>query len=184
MAAAPSGALYVVYSDYNVASAATPDEDGRQADVKVIRSANGGRTWTAPTRVNTDDSNADQIQPFVRVTRRGRLNVSYFDRRFDPPRPPEHPGNFFLDTVLARSTDGGRTCRETRLSHDSWDPSLNPPIATSGEFIGDYQGLVADDCFTMPFVNDSHLGNPAGRDPEFDRGMPSSPTSRSSRGGC
>jgi len=111
----------------------------------------------------------------VRVTRRGQVNVSFFDRRLDRPDPPNHPGNFFIDTFLARSNNGGNTWRETRLSHDLWDPSINPPISPSGEFIGDYQGLVADDCFAIPFVNDTHLANDPGRDPDFDRGEPRSP---------
>jgi hypothetical protein len=165
----------VTYADYNVAPDPATDIDVRQADVKLIRSGNGGRSWSAPIKVNTDTTNADQFQPYVRVTPRGQLNVTYFDRRFDPPQPPVHPGNFFVDTVLARSNDGGRTFRETRLTHDSWDPSLNPPISPSGQFIGDYEGLVADDCFAIPFVNDAHLGNDASRDPQFDRGKPRTP---------
>ena len=88
------------------------------------------------------------------------------------PRPPEHPGNYFIDTWLARSGDGGATWSETRLSHDSWDPGINPPISGSGQFIGDYQGLVADNCYAIPFVNDTHLANDPGRDPDFDEGLP------------
>jgi hypothetical protein len=103
------------------------------------------------------------------------VNVSFFDRRLDEPDQPNHPGNFFIDTFLARSNNAGATWRETRVSHDSWDPSINPPISPSGEFIGDYQGLVADDCYAMPFVNDTHLANDPGRDPDFDRGLPRSP---------
>ena len=61
------------------------------------------------------------------------------------------------------------------MSHDSWDPSINPPTSPSGAFIGDYQGLVADDCFAIPFVNDTHLANDPSRDPDFDRGLPRSP---------
>src|SRR6185503_2817370 len=101
--------------------------------------------------VTQDNTNADQFQPYLAVTALGQLNVSFFDRRLDAPGS-NHPGNFFIDTWLARSNDGGATWGENRVSHDSWDPSINPPISTSGEFIGDYQGLVADDCFAIPFV--------------------------------
>jgi hypothetical protein len=116
--------------------------------------------------------NADQFQPYIRATKSGQLNAFFFDRRFDRPDPPNHPGNFFIDNFLARSNDGGLTWRETRLSHDSWDPSINPPISPSGEFIGDYQGLVADDCYAIPFLNDTHLANDPARDPAFDHGLP------------
>jgi hypothetical protein len=86
-----------------------------------------------------------------------------------------HPGNFFIDTWLSRSNDGGRTFTDTRVSHDSWDPTINPPISRSGAFIGDYQGLVADCSNTIPFVNDTHLANAASRDPDFDVGDLRSP---------
>jgi hypothetical protein len=175
MAAGRGGELYVTYADYNPAPQPETDEDGGQADIKIMRSANGGLTWTAPATVNQDGTNADQFQPYVRVTPRGQVDVSFFDRRLDRPDPPIHPGNFFIDTFLARSNDAGRSWRETRVSHDLWDPSINPPISTSGGFIGDYQGLVADDCYAIPFVNDTHLANDAARDPDFDAGEPRSP---------
>jgi hypothetical protein len=174
MAVGPAGEVYVTYSDYNPLRASTPDEDGLQADVKLVKSLDGGATWTAPVRVNQDATNADQFQQYLRVTSRGQLNVSYFDRRLDTPNLPAHPGNFFIDTFLSRSNDDGATWRDSRVSHDSWDPSINPPISPSGEFIGDYQGLVADNCFASPFVNDTHLANDPSRDPLFDVGVPRS----------
>jgi hypothetical protein len=175
MATGRGGELYLTYADYNPAPNPESDEDGAQADIKIMRSANGGTTWTEATTVNQDGTNADQFQPYVRVTKRGQVNVSFFDRRLDRPDPPNHPGNFFIDTWLARSNDQGASWEETRVSHDSWDPSINPPISGSGEFIGDYQGLVADDCYAIPFVNDTHLANDPSRDPDFDRGEPRSP---------
>jgi hypothetical protein len=173
MAVGPNGELYVTYADYNRAPR-PGDEDGMQADIKLVVSYDGGTTWSADEKVNRDRTNADQFQQYIRVTPNGQLNVSFFDRRLDRPDPPNHPGNFFIDTWLARSGDEGATWRETRLSHDSWDPSINPPISGSGEFIGDYQGLVADDCFAIPFVNDTHLANDPSRDPDFDQGYPRS----------
>lgn len=173
MAVGPRSELYVSYADYNPAPQ-PGDEDGLQADIKLTKSLDGGETWSAPVKVNQDSTNADQFQQYLRVTPRGQLNVSFFDRRLDEPDPPGHPGNFFIDTWLARSNDGGETWREQRLSHDSWDPTINPPISGSGDFIGDYQGLVADSCHAIPFVNDTHLANDPGRDPLFDLGLPRS----------
>jgi hypothetical protein len=170
MAEGPRGELYVTYADYSPTIAPTPDEDGMHADIKLTKSLDGGATWSAPVRVNQDQTNADQFQQYIRVTPHGQLNVSFFDRRLDRPNPPQHPGNFFIDTWLARSNNGGASWKETRLSHDSWDPSINPPISPSGDFIGDYQGLAADDCTAIPFVNDTHLANDRRRDPLFDLG--------------
>jgi hypothetical protein len=168
MAVGGNSELYLTYADYNPAPL-PGDEDGLQADVKFTKSLNGGSSWSVPVKVNQDTTNADQFQQYVRVTPHGQLDVSFFDRRLDRPDPPRHPGNFFIDTWLARSNDGGATWSDHRISHDSWDPSINPPISPSGEFIGDYQGLVADDCFAIPFVNDTHLANDPSRDPDFDR---------------
>jgi hypothetical protein len=174
MAVGPHGEIYVTYADYNPAPL-PGDEDDMQADIKIIKSTDGGATFSAPRKVNQDTGNADQFQPYVQVTRRGQVNVSYFDRRFDLPQPPDHPGNFFIDTFLSRSNDGGVTFKDTRVSHDMSDPSINPPISPSGDFYGDYQGLVADDCSAIPFVNDTHLANDPARMPGFDRGEPRSP---------
>ena len=177
-AASRQGDLYVVYADYRPAPRPAQDEDGRQADIMIVKSSDGGITWSAPAKVNRDNSNADQFQPYVAVTPSGQVNVAYFDRRNDRRvtrgATVVHPGNFFIDTYLSRSNNGGRSFTDIRLSHDMWDPSINPPISPSGHFIGDYQGLVADNCFAIPFVNDTHLANRAGRDSGFDRGLPRS----------
>ncbi len=166
MAAGPNGELYVTYAEYRPASS-PDDEDGMQADIMLVSSVDGGLSWSSPTVVNQDGTDANQFQPYVAVTPSGQVDVSYFDRRNDPD-------NFYIDTYLSRSNDGGQTFTDVRVSHDLWDPSINPPISPSGEFIGDYQGLVADDCNAIPFVNDTHLANDPSRDPDFDAGEPRS----------
>ncbi len=168
MAVGPDGALYSTYAAYRDAPKPQQDVDGKQADVLLVRSTDGGLTWSQPVKVNQDATNADQFQPYVVVRPDGDLDVTFFDRRHDPE-------NFFIDAFLARSSDQGKTWTETRLSHDMWDPSINPPISPSGHFIGDYQGLVADRCTTVAIVNDTHLANDASRDPTFDVGSPRSP---------
>jgi hypothetical protein len=165
MAVGPDSVLYITYAEYRPAG--PDDEDEMQADIMLVKSTNRGATWSSPRVVNGDHTDADQFQPFVAVPPSGQVNVSYFDRRKDPD-------NFFIDTYLSRSNDGGRTFTDVRISHDMWDPSINPPISGSGEFIGDYQGLVASNCNAVPFVNDTHLANAASRDPNFDQGEPRS----------
>jgi hypothetical protein len=165
MAIGPNSVLYITYAEYRPAT--SEDEDQMQADIMLVKSTNHGVTWTSPRVVNGDHTDADQFQPYVAVPPSGQVNISYFDRRKDPD-------NFFIDTYLSRSNDGGQTFTDVRVSHDMWDPSINPPISGSGEFIGDYQGLVASDCNAVPFVNDTHLANAPGRDPGFDQGDPRS----------
>ena len=124
------------------------------ADIVLFKSVNGGRSYTGPVRVNQDPRNgdADQFQPWMAVTERGQINISFFDRRNDP-------ANYFIDTWLARSNDGGKTFGDTRVSSQMWDPAVNAPTSVSGKFIGDYQGLVADDDVAIPFWNDTQLNN-------------------------
>ena len=120
-----------------------------------------GAPTPGPVRVNQDPRNgdADQFQPWMAVTESGQINISFFDRRNDP-------SNYFIDTYLARSEDGGATWTDRRASQRMWDPAVNAPTSVSGKFIGDYQGLVADDNLAIPFWNDTQLNNLPASDPE------------------
>jgi hypothetical protein len=131
------------------------------SDIVLFKSTNGGRSYTGPVRVNQDPRNgdADQFQPWMAVTESGQVNISFFDRRNDPE-------NYFIDTWLARSEDGGRTFTDRRASSRKWDPAVNAPTSVSGKFIGDYQGLVADDDVAIPFWNDTQLNALPKSDPE------------------
>ena len=135
---------------------------GSGSDIVMFKSTDGGQNYTGPVRVNQDSrrSSADQFQPWMAVTPRGQIDVMYFDRRRDP-------SNFFIDTYLSRSNNGGRSWYDKRVSQRSWDPRVNPPISPSGEFIGDYQGLVADDEVAIPFWNDTQWANLSKRDPRY-----------------
>jgi hypothetical protein len=130
------------------------EDAGPGADIVMFKSTDGGSTYSGPVRVNggQTDTERDQFQPWIAVTPEGQVNVSYFDRRNDP-------NNFFIDTYLSRSNDGGETFSDTRVTRTMWDPRLNPPVSVSGEFIGDYQGLVADDNVAIPFWNDTQAAN-------------------------
>lgn len=142
-----------------------PSQDTTTAactDVILFKSTDGGNTYSAPVRVNQDDPKqaADQFQPWMAITPKGQLDISYFDRRNDP-------NNFYIDTYLSRSNDGGKTFVDTRVTHSVWDPDINPPTSPSGAFIGDYQGIVADDNAAIPFWNDTQYANLPTTDPEY-----------------
>ena len=130
-------------------------EEGSGADIILFKSTDGGNTYSGPVRVNQDgkEADADQFQPWMAVTPKGQVNVMYFDKRNDPGN------NFFIGTYLSRSNDGGKTWKDTRVDHRMWDPRVNPPISVSGQFIGDYQGLVADDKVAIPFWNDTQANS-------------------------
>ena len=135
----------------------------KDGDILVAKSINGGATWST-SRVNQDKvgNGKDQFQPQIAITGSGQVNISYFDRRNDPD-------NFFIDTYLSRSDNGGTTWNDIRVTQKMWDPSINPPISGSGEFIGDYQGLVADDDNAIPFWQDTHLAQLPTTDANYSR---------------
>jgi hypothetical protein len=188
MAVGPQSELYVAIAEYLDAPEPESDLDGMQADVivrKCTATCANSENWSEPINITDDtgggtNANADQFQPYVTATEAGQVNVIYFDRRHDLPTET-HPGNYFTDVYLSRSNDGGSTWSDVRVTHDATDPEFNAPVSGSGLFFGDYQGLVADECNAIPFVNDTHLANdqfldsgPV-RDPDFDDGLPSSP---------
>jgi hypothetical protein len=157
-----SGAVYVAWADYHQTIAGepcppdpdTPPGQVCDADTLLVKSTNGGATWSEPIRVNQDaiGNGKDQFQPALAVTESGQLNMMWFDRRNDPQ-------NYYIDTYFARSSDAGQTWTETRVTSMMWDPAINPPISPSGHFIGDYQGIVATDDAAIPFWQDTRLAN-------------------------
>ena len=131
-------------------------------DVIMFKSTDGGMSYSNPVRVNQDNpkSAADQFQPWMAITSKGQLDISYFDRRNDP-------NNYYIDTYLSRSNDGGAHFFDTRVTHSMWDPAINPPISPSGQFIGDYQGIVADDKAAVPFWNDTQYSQLSKKNKEY-----------------
>jgi hypothetical protein len=131
-------------------------------DIVLFKSTNGGLTYSGPIRVNQDPRNVhrDQFQPWMVVTPNGQIDISYFDRRNDPR-------NLYIDTYLSRSDDGGQTFHDTRVTSSVWDPRINAPVSVSGAFIGDYQGLAADDSVAIPFWNDTQDAALPPSDPNY-----------------
>jgi hypothetical protein len=167
------GTLYLTWSDYHRKleddlcpgegdDADVPPGQVCDADILMVRSRNGGNSWSKPIRVNQDSvaNGKDQFQPALAVTESGQLDMMWFDRRNDPQ-------DFYIDTFFGRSSDGGKTWTETRVTRSMWDPSINPPISPSGEFIGDYQGMAANDCFAYPFWQDTTAANLSPQSPDF-----------------
>jgi hypothetical protein len=155
------GTVYLTWSDYHRKledelcrgegdDASVPPGQVCDADILIVRSRDRGGTWSKPIRVNGDRlaNGKDQFQPALAVTQSGQLNMMWFDRRHDRQ-------DFYIDTFFARSNNHARTWHEARVTRTMWDPSINPPISGSGEFIGDYQGMAANDCFAYPFWQDT-----------------------------
>jgi len=105
-------------------------------DVFLARSTNGGATWSAPVRVNTDlqVANAWQWMGTLSVSPDGRLDVVWNDTRAS------------LNPVLSRtyyrsSSDGGVTWGPEQIITAQWDSTVGFPQQNK---IGDYYHMRSD----------------------------------------
>ena len=115
----PGGNLYVAWSDYT----------NGDVDAFVASSADGGRTWSTPVRVNSDPihNGADQFFEWMAVDpTSGTINLVFYDRR---------PDNQQTRVTLARSIDGGK-----KFTNYMWD---NEAFEAEGDFLGDYLAITA-----------------------------------------
>ncbi|HWB19029.1 MAG TPA: sialidase family protein, partial [Phycisphaerales bacterium] len=103
LAATPSGTVIVVWdSDENINNAI-----GTDRDILLVRSTNGGQSWTAPTRLNTDantDDPSDQdTAPQIATDNLGHWVVVWVADRASPRGPRD------LDIRASTSLDDGVT---------------------------------------------------------------------------
>jgi hypothetical protein len=113
--------LYISWSDYR----------NGDLDVFLASSADGGKHWSEPVRVNNDPvhNGAEQFFQWLAVDPvDGSVNVLFYDRRGDPHNQKQI-------VVLARSIDGGSSFANFAWTSDAFE--------ASGVFFGDYTGLAA-----------------------------------------
>lgn len=115
-------------------------QDGRfkadgSAAVAFSRSSDGGRTWSAPVRV--DDAGAAQaFTASVDVDATGRIAVTWYDFRNDTAST----ASALTDHFVRYSSDGGLTWTSSqRVTGQSFNMK-DAPVAR-GFFLGDYEGL-------------------------------------------
>ncbi|MHB1261862.1 MAG: sialidase family protein [Thermoplasmatota archaeon] len=124
------GNVYVAWFDH-----ATGD-----GEVVLVASRDGGKTWTAPTRVHDDDpaDRFDQFMPSLSVGPDGTLDATWYDRRDDP-------ANHLFDLYYTYSVDGGQTfAKNLRVSEVSVDEQYSHH-QNGMVFMGDYLDLDSSD---------------------------------------
>jgi hypothetical protein len=127
------GTVYITTDVKPTAAVARRDE----SDVVVVRSTNGGATWSAPVIAADDPFDTDQFMPAAAVSANGVLGVMYYDRRNDPIN------NVLHDIYLTTSSDGGRSFTPGhRITPGNW---LLAPTSFSfrAGYHGDYNQMVA-----------------------------------------
>ena len=119
--AATRGNLYILWGDLR---------NGQDnSDVFIIKSSDGGNTWGQVVKVNNDNTTRHQFFPWLTIDQTtGFLYVVFYDRR--------NTSGLTTDVYVARSTDGGSTFENFKVSETSFTPN-------SGVFFGDYTNIAA-----------------------------------------
>lgn len=98
-------------------------------DIFFVKSTDGGNSWSAPKKVNDDNSNRHQFFTWMTIDQtNGAIYIVFYDRR-------NTIGNA-TDVYVARSTNGGDTFTNFKVSQSSFTPSASI-------FFGDYTNIAA-----------------------------------------
>ena len=127
--------VYMVYSGGDLESAYTcGGSTGFHSDTLFRRSTDGGTTWTAPVKINTDPQGKDQYYPWMSVLPNGQIWVGWNDRRDDA-------NNFLSKWYQAHSNDEGTTWLD--INNAPGNDVVADVQTQPSTFIGDYHGLGA-----------------------------------------
>ncbi len=116
-----SGSLYVNWAD---------QRNGKDnTDIFISRSADQGKTWSAPIRVNQDKTKTHQFYTWMSIDpKTGYIYIIYYDRsKYQDKR---------TDVNLAISKDGGKTFSNQSISN-------TPFVPIKLVFMGDYNYIDA-----------------------------------------
>ena len=116
------GNLYVSWAD---------QRNGlNNSDVFIIKSSDGGNTWTNALKVNSDSSNLHQYRNAMAVDQtNGYIYIVYYDRR-------NYPDNDTSDVYISKSMDGGDHWIDYKISNEGF-------YSDGGTFDGDYIDIAA-----------------------------------------
>lgn len=123
-----AGAIYVNWADQR--------NGEHDTDIWIIKSMDGGITWSEPIRVNDDEKGNHQFFTWMTVDQStGFVYCVFYDRR--------HHSDTKTDVYLAVSKDGGDTFKNVKISASPFVPPANT-------FFGDYNGISAVEGVVRP----------------------------------
>jgi hypothetical protein len=111
-------------------------DDKNPCDVNFVRSTDGGKTWSAPKRINDDPKNRNTFHWFgtLAVAPNGRLDAVWNDTR-------ANPGTSISALYISSSFDGGKTWTKNVQVSQQFNPNIGYPQQTK---MGDYLALISD----------------------------------------
>jgi hypothetical protein len=117
-----SGNVYICFSDLRTSST--------DRDIWLVKSTNNGNNWSNPVKVNNDTPGHTQDLPWICVDRvTGYIWIVFYDSR-------NYSGSSVYDTYVARSTNGGNTFQNVKVSNVNSSTMSTP-------WLGDYIGITA-----------------------------------------
>lgn len=140
-----NGYMYVIWPQVTVAPA------GSDPDIVMIRSTNGGTTWSTPARVNDDALNngKDQYYPWMTIDQTtGQVYAVWYDSR--------NTANDSAEVYIARSIDHGVTFQNIKVSDHKFKPKTISGLASG--YQGDYIGIAALKNIVYPYWADDFTG--------------------------
>jgi hypothetical protein len=138
------GTIYIVWANVGVPGINT----GTDIDIYMIKSSNGGTTWSVPVRVNGGPTGTGKKHYFGWITcdpKTGTLNVIFYDDR--------NVSATQVEAWVATSCNGGANWIDFKVS----DVAFTPNVGTGGYF-GDYLGISSYDNVVYPVWTDNRTG--------------------------
>ncbi len=155
------GNLYVVWANIGIPGINT----GSDIDIYMIRSTDGGSSWSTPVRVNQDATGQGNEHYFPWIScdpATGNLCVVFYDDR--------NVTSNKCEVFTAISEDAGATWTDFRVSDVSFTPSPIPGLASG--YFGDYLGMSIRDGRAYPTWTDNRDGRAMTYVSAFDLGLP------------
>jgi PKD repeat protein len=142
-----NGNIYIVWTNIGTPGTNT----GTNASVYLIRSSDGGSTWSTPVRVSQGPFLDGKKSYFPWITcdpETGVLSVVYYDDR--------NVSSSQNEVFAAYSTDAGNTWIDFLVSDVAFTPSAIPGLASS--YMGDYLGITSKGGKVYPCWTDNRGG--------------------------
>jgi len=140
------GTIYLVWANVGTPGINT----GNDINVYLIKSADGGDTWSTPVKVNQDvpGQGKEHYFPWITVDAvTGGICIIYYDDRNVTPTQAE--------TWVSYSYDGGNSFTDFRVSDVSFTPFPIPGLVYN--YFGDYIGIQSLNMKVYPFWTDNRL---------------------------